>query len=50
MKKVTFIVTVLTLLTILYSCGRQTGEPVAQTSLPRIDLMPGLPQPLKIID
>ncbi len=50
MKKVKFLVTILTLLTILYSCGRLTSEPVAQTSLPRIDQMPGLPQPLKIID
>ena len=50
MKKIKFVVTVLTLLTILYSCSRITGEPVAQTSLPRIDQMPELPQPLKIID
>jgi len=34
----------------LYSCNPQTYVPVAQTSLPRIDQMPGLPQPLKIID
>jgi len=50
MKKGSFIIIVLTLLTALYSCSQQTGEPVAQTSLPRIDQMPELPQPLKIID
>ena len=50
MKKVKFVVTVLTLLIVLYSCSRQIGEPVVQTSLPRIDQMPELPQPLKIID
>src|SRR5450759_2135846 len=49
MKKGSFII-VLTLLAALYSCSPQTGEPVAQTSLPRIDQMPELPQPLKIID
>lgn len=41
---------VLTLLAALYSCSPQTGEPVAQTLLPRIDQMPELPHPLKIID
>ena len=50
MKKGSFIIIVLTLLTALYSCSPQTGKPVAQTSLPRIDQMPELPQPLKIID
>jgi len=49
MKKGSFII-VLTLLAALYSCRPQIGEPVAQTSLPRIDQMPELPQPLKIID
>ncbi len=34
----------------IYSCNKQTGVPVVQTSLPRIDQMPALPQPLKIID
>jgi hypothetical protein len=33
-----------------YSCNPQMGLPVAQTSLPRIDQMPAMPQPLKIID
>ncbi|NOU47031.1 MAG: hypothetical protein HOO86_08220 [Bacteroidales bacterium] len=49
MKKLTFIL-FLALLTGLISCNPQTGVPVAQTSLPRIDQMPDLPQPLKIID
>jgi hypothetical protein len=50
MKNGSSIIIVLTLLTALHSCSSQTGEPVAQTSLPRIDQMPDLPQPLKIID
>ncbi len=50
MKRGSFVITVLTLLTALCSCSHQTGEPVAQISLPRIDQMPDLPQPLKIID
>jgi hypothetical protein len=50
MKRSIYIITALALLTGFYSCKEQTGEPVAQTSVPRIDQMPGLPQPLKIID
>ena len=50
MKRGSSIIIVLTLLTALHSCRSQTGEPVAQTSLLRIDQMPELPQPLKIID
>jgi len=45
-----FLITALTLLAGLNSCNSQTGYPVAQTSLPRIDQMPAIPQPLKIID
>jgi hypothetical protein len=40
----------LTLFLFCLSCSPQQGEPVAQVSLPRIDQMPALPQPLKIID
>lgn len=40
----------ITLLALSISCSPQTGIPVAQVSLPRIDQMPDLPQPLKIID
>ncbi|MCX6224627.1 MAG: hypothetical protein NTV01_07740 [Bacteroidia bacterium] len=50
MNKRSFIIPVLVLLTILLSCTQQTSVPVAQTSLLRIDQMPELPQPLKIID
>ena len=50
MKKISFIILLLTLLAVLYSCSPQTWEPVAQISLPRIDQMSELPQPLKIID
>jgi hypothetical protein len=50
MKRSIFIITTLALLTGFYSCKEQTGEPVAQTSIPRIDQMPEMPQPLKIID
>jgi len=32
------------------ACSRQISEPTAQTSIPRIDQMPALPQPMKIID
>jgi hypothetical protein len=34
----------------LFSCKAQLGEPVVQISIPRIDQMPALPQPLNIID
>ena len=40
----------LALLAGLFSCNPQLGEPVAQTSLQRVEQMPDLPQPLKIID
>ena len=50
MKKQFFKILALSLLVGLYSCNQQTGEPVAQTSLQRIDQMPDKPQPLKIID
>ena len=45
-----FLLIILMLLAGLNSCSSQTGVPVAQTSLPRIDQMPNMPQPLKIID
>ncbi|MDO9254706.1 MAG: hypothetical protein Q7U54_04270 [Bacteroidales bacterium] len=50
MKRTASILITLVLLAGIYSCNPQTGVPVAQTSLPRIDQMPALPQPLKIID
>jgi hypothetical protein len=40
----------LALLLGLYSCFVQTGKPVTQTSLERINQMPDIPQPLKVID
>lgn len=49
MKRGFFIVVVF-LISGLYACNPQNGEPVVQTSLPRIDQMPDVPQPLKIID
>ena len=50
MKQMTYKILALALLAGLFSCSTQLGEPVVQTSLPRIELMPDLPQPLKIID
>jgi len=50
MKRGIFIILVLVLLAGLNSCNTQTGYPVAQTPVPRIDQMPALPHPLKIID
>ncbi len=50
MKRTVSILITLVLLAGIYSCNSQTGVPVAQTSLPRIDQMPAVPQPLKIID
>lgn len=50
MKKRTLTILLLTLLICSYSCKVQLGEPVFQTSLARIDQMPSMPQPLKIID
>ncbi len=49
MKRGFFIVVVF-LISVLYACNLQNGEPVVQTSLPRIDQMPDIPQPLRIID
>jgi hypothetical protein len=50
MIKKGLILLALTLFVVFYSCNLQTWKPVAQTSLPRIDQMPALPQPFKIID
>ncbi|KAF0195575.1 MAG: hypothetical protein FD166_2902 [Bacteroidetes bacterium] len=50
MKRRIYIITALVLLTGFYSCKQQTGTPVTQTVIARIDQMPDLPQPLKIID
>ena len=50
MKRTVSTLITLVLLAGIYSCNPQTGVPVAQTSLPRIDQMPAVPQPLKIID
>jgi hypothetical protein len=48
--KAVFLIAALSVLTGIYSCNSEIGYPVAQTSLLRIDQMPALPQPLKIID
>ena len=50
MKKGIFIIGTLALLAGMVSCSTQMGDPVAQTPVPRIDQMPEMPQPLKIID
>jgi len=50
MKKTGLILSVLILLSGLSSCNKMTYDPVVQTAIPRIDQMPSLPQPLKIID
>jgi len=50
MKKIAFLIVVSALLAGLISNNPQTGYPVVQTSLPRIDQMPDIPQPMKIID
>jgi len=50
MKKITSILSLCLLLAGIYSCNTQTGLPVTQTSLPRIDQMPAVPQPLRIIN
>jgi hypothetical protein len=50
MIKRNFILSGLVVLAIAISCSRPTSEPVVQVSIPRIDQMPELPQPLKIID
>ena len=34
----------------LFSCGNNPGEPVVQTPIPRIEQMPGMPEPFHIID
>lgn len=50
MKKLSLKILVLTILSGLFSCNPHMGEPVVQTSIQRIDQMPDLPHPLKIID
>ncbi len=50
MKQSTIKILALVFLAALCSCNSQIGSPVAQISLPRIDQMPDIPQPLKIID
>jgi hypothetical protein len=50
MKNKTLIFIALIVLAGFSSCKQETSDPVAQTSIPRIDQMPELPQPLKIID
>lgn len=50
MKNIFQLLVVLILIPGMYCCTSHTGQPVEQTSLPRIDQMPALPQPLKIID
>jgi hypothetical protein len=50
MKNLSLRILVLAVLAGFFSCNTQLGEPVVQTSLPRITQMPDLPQPLKIID
>jgi hypothetical protein len=50
MNKRSFTVPALSLLLLVSACSKQSSVPVAQTSIPRIEQMPELPQPLKIID
>lgn len=50
MIKRRFILSGFVVLAIVFSCSQPTNAPVAQISIPRIDQMPELPQPLKIID
>lgn len=50
MKQLIFKILALALLAGLFSCSARLGTLVVQTSLPRIEQMPDLPQPLKIID
>ena len=50
MKDKIFFVAALAIAVGFYSCTTDLGEPVAQTSIPRIEQMPQLPAPLKIID
>ena len=50
MRNGKLIILALTLLAGFNACISQTGIPVVQTTLPRIDQMPAIPQPLKIID
>ena len=50
MKKGPITLLIIIFLTVLCSCSQQTGVPVSQVSVLRIDQMPDLPQPLKIID
>ncbi|KAF5064421.1 hypothetical protein DSECCO2_284450 [anaerobic digester metagenome] len=50
MKNKILFVAALVMVVGFYSCTTDLGEPVAQTSIPRIEQMPELPSPLKIID
>lgn len=50
MKKGIFPLVFLSLMIGFSACTRPVSQPVVQISIPRIDQMPALPQPLKIID
>jgi hypothetical protein len=50
MKNGIFILIISALLTGLLACNTQPGVPVPQISIARVDQMPDIPQPLKIID
>ena len=50
MKRNLYLLMAFSLLIGFSSCQHEMSGPVAQVSLPRVDQMPDLPQPLKIID
>jgi len=50
MKDLTFKILALAILAGFFSCKTDTGVPVVQTSIARIEQMPDMPQPFKIIN
>jgi len=52
MKNISTIIKVLTAIVLLQSCQQsgKYGTPVKQVNLPRVEMMPDMPQPYKIID
>jgi hypothetical protein len=50
MKRAGNIILLLVVLLGMFSCRNNTGVPVVQTSIPRIEQMPDMPQPYKIIN
>lgn len=50
MKHAGYLVVIMAAILVINSCKNETGVPIEQTSIARIDQMPNIPEPFKIID